>query len=116
MSNKRARSLLEYLSSPSRSLPKMRKVVDTVQGILAVLEKPESGGGATYSLYFGDQLGQPFFAVGLDNELTVYPDAESIVEELQAFIEQHCDLLENPRCCIGIWKGVTEDGVESLFL
>ena len=111
-----ANNLLEYLSSLSSSLPTMHNMEETVHEILTILEKSRNSGGATYSLYFGDQRGQPFFAVGLDNELTVYPDAESIAEELQAFIEQHYSLLQHPRCCIGIWKGLSADGVESLFL
>lgn len=115
MSGVSANNLLEYLSSVSGSLPKMREVMEAVDEILEILEKSESG-GATYSLYFGDQIGQSFFAVGLDNDLTVYPDPESIAKELQAFIEQHYSLLQHPRCCIGIWKGVSEEGIESLFL
>ena len=111
-----ANNLLEYLSFVSGSLPKMREMMEAVDEILEILEKPESGGGATYSLYFGDQIKQPFFAVGLDNDLTAYPDAESVAEELQAFIEQHYSLLQHPRCCIGIWKGINEEGVESFFL
>ncbi len=111
-----ANNLLEYLSSVSASLPNMREVAKALDEILEILEKPENGGGATYSLYFGDQISQPFFAVGLDNDLTAYPDAESVAEELQAFIEKHYSLLQHPRCCIGIWKGINDEGVESFFL
>jgi hypothetical protein len=94
----------------------MQEEEQVIHEILRILGTPERGGGATYSLYFGDQFGEPLFAVGLDNRFTAYPEPESLREKLRLFLKQYRDLWKHPRCCIGIWQGLNEAGEEEAFL
>jgi hypothetical protein len=112
-----AKTLLEYLANPATELPQPRAAEDVVREILQLLDRPERGGGATYSLYFGDQFAEPFFAVALDNRLTQrLPDPDDLSQAVEDFLELHRDLLMHPRCGVGIWTGVNPDGVRMLFL
>jgi hypothetical protein len=111
------RSLLDYLADPTAELPAPQVTEAVLEAILQVLERPERNGGVTYSLLFGDQWGQPFYAVGLDNDLSLRLDVpDDLREELRAFMERHRELLAHPRCCLGIWKGMSEDGVVRAFI
>lgn len=112
-----AKTLLDYLSGPSVSLPRRKSARKAVQAILRILEQPESNGGATYSLYFGDQFREPFFAVALDNQLTqrLYTPV-NLRQAILDFFELNHGLLKHPRCCVGIWKGVNPDGSVIVFL
>jgi hypothetical protein len=112
-----AKTLLEYLAGPATELPQPGPADEVVREILRLLDQPERGGGATYSLYFGDQFGEPFFAVALDNRLTQrLPDPDDLSQAVVDFLELHRDLLMQPRCSVGIWIGVNPDGVRLLFL
>lgn len=75
----------------------------------------EEKGGATYSLYFGDQSGQPFYAVGADTHLSAFLQPLEVFDlyvEVRRFLEKARDLLRQyPRCCIGLWKGEDADGI-----
>jgi hypothetical protein len=112
-----AETLLEYLADPAAELPHRRTRQESVQEILRILEQLEREGGATYSLYFGDQFGEPFFAVALDNRLTQrLPDPGDLAQAIGDFIDLNWDLLISPRCSVGIWAGVNADGAWMLFL
>jgi hypothetical protein len=112
-----AKTLLEYLADPATELPQPRAAEEVVQEIQRLLDQPERGGGATYSLYFGDQFGEPFFAVALDNRLTQrLPDPDDLSQAVADFLALHRNLLRHPRCSVGIWTGVNPDGIRMLFL
>src|SRR5947208_531718 len=112
-----AKSLLDDLFSDSSTLPRAQGVAKAVTAILHILEQSERNGGVTYNLYFGDQWRQPFYAVGLDNNLSLRLDApDDLLEELRDFLKRHRELLKHPRCCVGVWMGMTEDGVVRAFL
>jgi hypothetical protein len=110
-------TLLEYLTDPSPQLPQPRGAEGAAHEILQILAQLEREGGATYSLYFGDQFGEPFYAVALDNRLTQrLPDPVDPSDAILGFLEMHRDLLMHPRCSVGVWTGADPDGVEMLFL
>ena len=106
MSENNAGSLFDYLLSASTlPLPRAQEAEDAVQGILLSLSNPARQGGVTYSLYFGDQWGQPLYAVGLNNDWTEVADATQLGYALLNFMREHQEWLSNPRCCIGVWRG-----------
>jgi hypothetical protein len=111
-----AESLLEYLSIPSPALPSVQPVTRALREILLLLDTPERGGSVTYSLYFGDQWGEPFFAVGLSSDHTCFVEIEEIEETIPRFLRTYQKLLTHPRCCLGIWQAEDADGVEKLWL
>lgn len=112
-----AETLLDYLAARTLLLPEQIGVEQAVEEILRILEEPERDGGATYSLYFGDQYRQPFFAVAIDNRLTQrLNDPDNLVQDIHQFLQKNRDLLAHPRCCIGIWKGTDPDGNIMVFL
>ena len=112
-----ANNLLEYLLKTLSVLPEIQEEAEAIQEILAILDNPDNGGGATYSLFFGSQLGQPFYAVALDNRLTERMNSpENLGEAIQGFLARNRRLLSHPRCCVGIWIGINPDGVRQLFL
>jgi hypothetical protein len=116
MATKKALSLLEYLSSPSPTLPPIQPATRAIREILRLLNNPERGGGVTYSLYFGDQWAEPFYAVGLSNDLTCFVDIDEVEETVTRFIRTYRKLLTHPRCCLGIWQAADADGIEKLWL
>ena len=126
-----AGSLLEYLSSGfALSLPAPKQDSEIISEVQGILHNPERNGGVTFSLYFGDQAGEPFYAVGMDNNLTQHimlarfsltkneetPTRDFLTENLAAYLARHRQLLINPRCCIGLWEGPLRDGVTELYL
>jgi hypothetical protein len=112
-----AKTLRGHLANPTTGLPQPQAVNEAVEEITRILNQPERAGGATYSLYFGDQFGEPFFAVALDNRLTQRLLAPvDLGQAIADFIELNWDLLIPPRFSIGIWAGVNADGAWMLFL
>ena len=131
MPEKVAGSFLEYLLSKSTiSLPTAKQAHEIIAEVRGILRNPERNGGVTYSLYFGDQAGAPFYAVGVDNNLTqhILPERFSLTESEQAptedyltenlveYLTRHRQMLTNPRCCIGLWEGPLKDGGNELYL
>jgi hypothetical protein len=109
--------LWDYLADPSAALPQRKRLRKAAQEILTILEQREREGGATYSLYFGDQFHEPFFAVALDNRLTQrLRDSGDLFPVILDFLERNRNLLRHPRCCVGIWKGTDPDGQWMVFL
>ena len=98
-----------------------------VQGIL---RSPERNGGVTFSLYFGDQAGEPFYAIGMDNNLTQHimlarfslteneetPIRNLLTENLATYLVRHRQILINARCCIGLWESPLKNGVTEVYL
>ncbi len=117
MSGNVAGTLFEYLfSEVAPSLPALKAAIQAVADMQVILNKPERDGGVTYSLYFGDQFGQPFYAVGLDNNFTWTAEPEALTEALTGFLQARRDLLTHPRCCVGIWRTKDVDGVETAWI
>ena len=101
-----AQTFLDYLSDPQRPLPKPQEDNEVIEAIWRILLLPERAGGATYSLYFGDQFGAPLYATGLHPRLSKrfsLTEWELFQSHLRQFIESNREMLTHPRCCIGIW-------------
>ena len=129
MSENVAETFLEYLLHPDWSLAPMWAEEDAVA---AIVDCYQTTGGATFSLYFGRQAGQPLYVVGLDNNLTKYPapsdnirrEAGSTAGATLGFLERaiarylvtHRRLLRNPRCCVGVWAVTVGAGLKRIFL
>jgi hypothetical protein len=111
-----ARNLLDYLSTPSLTLPRRRQAARVVREILSILAQPQSDGGATYSLYFGDQMGAPLYAVGLDSNLTKTVAPDELPQALVWFLRAHRELLTHPRCSLGVWQARDADGVQRAWI
>lgn len=111
-----AETLLDYLTVRNRSLPEPKGRHEIVRDILRILEIPERSGGITYNLYFGDQWESPFFAVGLNNDMTRIADSIAADTFLLAFLESHADLLARPRCCLGVWQATDADNRTKLWM
>lgn len=99
-----ATTLKTHLTPPNTSLPEPISIDIVIQEVLALHEQ---AGGATFSLYFGNQLKQRLYSV------SAFPDRSRIVtgrrissELLAAFINANQALLSDPRCCIGTWFNV----------
>ena len=117
MSDKVAGSFLEYLSSGSAlSLPTPKQDGEIIAEVQGILNAPERKGGVTFSLYFGDQWKQPFYAVGLDNDRTKTANPEETAQALAAFLQSQREMLLHPRCCLGVWRTTDADGVETVWL
>ena len=113
MSKAIANTLLEYLTTSSLSLPVIKGETDIMEEILQIYKQK---GGATFSPYFGDQMGQPFFAVGLDNNLTQFPSLDTFASDIAVFLRANRSLLTHPRCCIGLWEEYDDNQIPLLFL
>lgn len=124
MPNNTAKSFLEYLFHPEWSLPSSR---ENSKAVTAIVDIYEATGGATFSLSFGDQSQEPLYVVGLDNNLTKHPSPSDFDEEevdnslflmraVGHYLETHRSLLENSRCCIGLWSLADEEGQPKIFL
>lgn len=110
---RKANSLTEYLSDPSRfELPPLCNADDAADQAIRLYE--ESGReGATVSLYFGNLLGQPLFAVGLLPDLFPLPEPGRSIDrrDLRAFVRGNQELLSDPAHSIGLWYDAAEDQV-----
>lgn len=84
-------------------LPEPREVEQAVEEIMQLINLDERDGGVTFSLRFGDQWGQPWYAVGLENYWTRRPRPKDLPTIARWFMQQHYELLSHPRCCLGIW-------------
>ena len=97
-----APTLAAYLDRPyaftlPAAIPLERAVADAIS-------LNQANGGATYSLYFGDQAHQPLFAVSIFPDLSQRaPGKELPAGALRAFVKAHRQLLSDPRCNIGTW-------------
>jgi hypothetical protein len=98
-----AKDLRTYLSNRRTRLPKpitVEVAADRIEQIHA------EHGGATFSLYFGDMLGQGLYAVSLfpepETALTI-AGKDAPADVLRAFIGANRELLLDPRLCIGTW-------------
>ena len=117
MPEKTAADFLEYLSSASAlSLPAPKQDSEIVAEIQALLDRPERRDGVTFSLYFGDQWEQPFYAVGLDNNQTRTAEPEETAQALASFLKEHRETLLHPRCCLGVWRTTDVDGVQTVWV
>jgi len=108
MPEKNATSLLEYLSAAGNlSLPKPIAREEALQEILSLLNDSARDGGVTYSLYFGDQWGKSFYAVGLNNDWTEDYLPRDWRMRFDRFLRKYQRWLRNPRCCLGVWSNHT---------
>jgi hypothetical protein len=96
-----ARDLRTYLSNRRTRLP---KPVPVEEAVAQVEQLHEAHGGATFSLYFGNVLGQELYAVSLYPERSVQVRGRFVpARRLQAFLTLNQDLLHDPRNAIGTW-------------
>ena len=117
MFNRVARTLFAYLSGESASqLPALQAPPQALAEIQAVFNVPARDGGVTYSLYFGDQWSQPFYAVGLDNNFTWTAEPDALADALPGYLRTHRELLAHPRCCVGIWRTKDVDDVITIWI
>ena len=97
-----ASRLKTYLMRSEEPLPPMADVDEAVREILQLYQ---ANSGATFSLYFGSLVGERLYAVSVYPERTYRTRTETISPEvLKAYIEANHDLLNDPRCCVGIWR------------
>ena len=106
---KTARTLADYVSDPASALPRRLGVAAIIKPLISRHAKSD---GATTNLYFGDMVGQPFFAASIYPWRTSYVlDGDSLEDALRLFINENQDLLDrDPRHCIGTWY-VPESGL-----
>jgi hypothetical protein len=66
--------------------------------------------GATFSLRLGDMRGQGLYAVSVWPERGKKSAGDTVsVRILQLFIAENLDLLDDPRCSVGLWYNADED-------
>jgi len=110
---RKASSLTEYLSDPGGfDAPLVYNADDAAEQSYRLYE--ESGReGATFSLYFGNLLDQPLFAVGLLPDCFPLPEPGRKIEprDLRAFVRGNQELLSHPAHSIGLWYDATGDQV-----
>ena len=102
-----ARDLPEYLSDPATILPEPISVEEMAAHIVSLHQQQ---GGATFSLYFGDQSGQALFAVSVFPESSAIAAGRSLnLFSVRGFIQEHRRLLLDPRNSVGTWYNIPED-------
>jgi hypothetical protein len=80
------------------------------EAVAQVEQLHEEHGGATFSLYFGNVLGQELYAVSLYPERSVQIRGRSVpTRRLQAFLALNQDLLRDPRNAVGTWYNEEEN-------
>ncbi len=101
-----AKDLHDYLSHPTTLLPEPLPLEE----VIANIRQSHEQGGATFSRYFGDAVGQPLYAV------SVYPDRTAIIPGqtipaalLKTFIQANQDLLKDARNAVGTRYNREED-------
>lgn len=102
--------LAGYLGDMTLGLPPLLKPEEAASQALAVYEN-SGRTGATFSLYFGDMIGQPLYSVSLWPEFGETPSSSLVSFQLQPFIEQRLDLLRDPRCGVGLWYNADDDTI-----
>ena len=104
-----AGSFAEYLDDADAELPDALDVDQVIEQIASAFQ---AVGGATFSLYFGDMIGAPCFAV------SIYPEAKHskwwngkslTAFKLKAFIASNRELLQEPRSNVGVWYDAESD-------
>jgi hypothetical protein len=102
-----ANSLKSYLSQPEAALPPQISVEEVIEEIVRL---HKADGGATFSLFFGSQAGEPLWAVSpYESQTRRFRGREIARNRLLTFIRANRDLLQNPSHCIGTWYN-EEDG------
>ncbi len=105
----KAADLADYLSDETTALPARLEPEEAASRTLALYEG-SGREGATFSLHFGDMRDQPLYAVSLYPERGRKSAGDAInVRILQVFIAENSDLLDDPRCSVGLWYNVDED-------
>ena len=102
-----AKDLRAYLSNRRTGLP---KPIPAEEAVTQIERLHGEKGGATFSLYFGDVVGQELFAVSLYPERSVQVRGRFVsARRLRAFLGQNQDLLSDPRNSVGIWYNEDDD-------
>ena len=102
-----AATLRAYLSRRDTMLPDR---MDFERAADAILFLYDANKGATFSLFFGNQAGQRLYAVSVFPERSaVLQGRETTRQMLMDFMEANADLLQDPRCCVGIWYDIESD-------
>jgi len=96
-----ARNLADYLADASTVLP---EPIDAEEAVAMIAKQHQENGGATFNLYFGDQIGQQLYAVSVYVERGVRRQGRALpIQFLKAFFKKNSDLLQDPRNSIGCW-------------
>jgi hypothetical protein len=104
-----AKNLRTYLSNRRTRLP---RPIPVETAVMQIERLHREKGGATFSLYFADDVGQELFAVSLYPERSVQTRGRVVpTQRLQAFIAKNQDLLHDPRNCIGTWYNEEDDAI-----
>jgi hypothetical protein len=102
-----AKDLRTYLSNRRTRLPRSIPVEEAATQIERLHGE---NGGATFSLYFENVVGQELFAVSLYPERSVQVRGRLIpARRLRSFLAQNQDLLRDPRIAIGTWYNEDDD-------
>lgn len=102
--------LVSLLSDPGGLAT--REPLDAPEAAKQILALYEASGreGATFSLRFGDMSHQPLYAVSVYPERARKSAGDTVsVHILELFIMENSDLLDDPRCSIGLWYNADED-------
>lgn len=96
-----ATHLKDYLRYGTLALPEQRQMDEVAAEILRL---HDANGGATFSLFFGNQAGTRSYSVSTFPERSVtLPGKEIVPEQMEGFLMDNADLLTDPRCCVGTW-------------
>jgi hypothetical protein len=102
-----AKDLRTYLSNRRTRLP---RPISVEKAVAQIERLHRESGGATFSLYFKDVVGQELFAVSLYPERSVQVRGRFVpARRLQAFLMQNQDLLRDPRNTVGTWYNEDDD-------
>lgn len=102
-----ARTLTEYLSDATTTLPAPMDLDGVVEAIVSLHQR---NGGATFSLYFGELSGQELYAVSVYPERSALEPGKTIdLTILRRFISDVGLLLHDPRNSIGTWYDADND-------
>ena len=99
--------LRTYLSRTDAELPERLGDDESAEQIIRL---HTLHGGATFSLYFGNQAGQRLYAISL------FPDRSFVLsgkhlspDVIERFLKANADLLSDPQCCVGTWYSEETD-------
>lgn len=99
-----AEDLISFLADPDGYI--LRDPVEAEEAASQTLALYAESGreGATLSLRFGDMSRQPLYSVSVWPERGRTSPGDTVsVRILQLFIEANLDLLDDPRCGVGLW-------------
>lgn len=93
--------LAEYLKNP------VQGAVDIKQAAAEIVALHNAGGGATFSLLYGDMVNKPYFSV------SIFPDLSHVVngklidsEAIESFIKPYVGLAKDGKIAIGTWYDI----------